>query len=251
MEPFESFPIETKACLHHLVEAQARVIPNDQGVCAWEGSLTYNQPDQLSNAVSEDLVMLGIGVSSLVPFALEKIKWRVIVTLAVLKTGAAFVPLNPNDPKARLTDLLKAVSARVVIITESLISKFEKLVKHVIFVPADLSLSKSKLVHLKGKYVLEQNGYRRSSPPNDSVVVLFTSGSTGTSKGMVHEHAAICTHALVHGQAMAYHEARVLQFAAHTFDIAIIDIFTTLLFGGCVCIPSDESPTKRYCWSDQ
>ena len=57
---------------------------------------------------------------------------------------------------------------------------------------------------------------------------------------MIHEHRGICSHALAHGAAMGYAGARVLQFSAYTFDVAFIDIFTTLLFGGCVCIPSEE-----------
>ena len=57
---------------------------------------------------------------------------------------------------------------------------------------------------------------------------------------MVHEHRGICSHALAHGSTMGYAGARVFQFSAYTFDVAFIDIFTTLIFGGCVCIPSEE-----------
>lgn len=57
---------------------------------------------------------------------------------------------------------------------------------------------------------------------------------------MIHEHRGICSHAVAHGAAMGYAGARVLQFSAYTFDVAFIDIFTTLIFGGCVCIPSEE-----------
>lgn len=80
----------------------------------------------------------------------------------------------------------------------------------------------------------------RDVRPSDPMFVLFTSGSTGQPKGIILEHSAICTHALVHGSTMRYHGARVLQLATHTFDVAIMDLFTTLLFGGCVCIPSEE-----------
>lgn len=98
----------------------------------------------------------------------------------------------------------------------------------------------SRTIHADKFATSIHNLYSTSVQPSDPIFVLFTSGSTGKPKGMVHEHGAICTHAIAHGEVMGYHGARVLQFAAHTFDVAFMDIFTTLIFGGCICIPSEE-----------
>ena len=70
--------------------------------------------------------------------------------------------------------------------------------------------------------------------------VLFTSGSTGMPKGVVVEHVAACSSILYHGPVLGFDtHSRVFQFASYTFDASIAEIFTTLFFGGCICVPSD------------
>ena len=167
-----------------------------------------------------------------VPFAYEKSLWTVIATLAILKAGAAFVRLDPLHPTARLKEILSSIHTSVIVTSSSLASTFVGLVKHVVIISAGTIFT-----HQHD----QNNGFRHAdTSPTDPIFVLFTSGSTGKPKAMIHEHGAICTHAITHGKAMGYHGARVLQFAAHTFDVAIIDIFTTLIFGGAICIPSEE-----------
>ena len=240
--PKKPFAAMREACMHHLIQAKAQNIPASQAVCAWDGSLTFSQLDTLSSIVGRRLACLGVGPGVYVPFAFEKSKWAVVASLAILKAGGAFVPLNPRDPVTRLSEILQNVSAAIVVTMETFVATFEPLVKHVEVVNANtihhrpIDEKSSKSVGNDGLESLHTKnvGFR------DPIFVLFTSGSTGKPKGMIHEHAAICTHALTHGEAMGYHGARVLQFAAHTFDVAIIDILTTLTFGGCVCIPSEE-----------
>jgi amino acid adenylation domain-containing protein len=75
----------------------------------------------------------------------------------------------------------------------------------------------------------------------NSAFVVYTSGSTGKPKGVVLEHASVCTSVQAHGTALEIGpKSRVLQFAAYIFDISIQDIFTTLMRGGCVCVPSER-----------
>ena len=240
--PSEPFTTIRDACMHHLIERKAQEIPGSQAVCAWDGSFTYSQLDTLSSITGRRLASLGVGPGVYVPFAYEKSKWAVVASLAILKAGGAFVPLNPRDPSARLAEILQNVNAIVVVTMEPFVATFETLVKHVEVINADtihqrpIDLIKSKRIGASGL----QNSHIENVSPKDPIFVLFTSGSTGKPKGMIHEHAAICTYVLTIGEAMGYHGARVLQFATHTFDVFIIDIFTTLTFGGCLCIPSEE-----------
>lgn len=277
--PREPFACMKDSCMHHLVETKARETPAAEAVRAWDGFLTYSQLDIIATAAAQPLAQLGVHPGVYVPFAYEKSMWAVVAALAILKAGGAFVPLNPKDPLTRLADILGNVNANVVITTEGFVQIFEKIVTHVVVLSADTMviykhgedgrhrdksdrMSFDGMIYSKGAKYSHCGSTQRSGQglkdsqinsfngvkilhddvvrPTDPIFVLFTSGSTGQPKGMIHEHRAICTHALTHGELMNYHGARVLQFAAHTFDVAIIDIFTTLLFGGCICIPSEE-----------
>lgn len=219
-------------CMHYLVEATARVIPASEAVCSWNGSLSYAQLNNFASVAAQQLVQGGVGHGDYIPFAYEKSLWTVVATLAILKAGAAFVPLDPTHPKARIEEILKSINANVIVTSHSLAPSFIGLAKRVIVIDA-------QTVPQRQNNDMSYS-YSAAVKPNDPIFVLFTSGSTGQPKGMIHEHGAICTHAITHGEAMGYHGARMLQFSAHTFDLAIIDIFTTLIFGGCVCVPSEE-----------
>lgn len=225
-------PFAQNDCLHHLVHRSVHATPLAEAVCAWDGSLQYAELDALSSKLAETLTRAGVGPGVYVPFAFEKTLWTVVATLAIAKAGGAFVPLDPQHPRARIQEILGVVNAKVVVTSELYGSVFSDLVDTVL-----IASSKTLSVHKSNEL---EDQFLSKSKPEDPVFVLFTSGSTGQPKGMVHQHAAICSHTIAHGEAMGFHGARVLQFAAHTFDVAIIDIFTTLAFGGCVCIPSEE-----------
>lgn len=240
--PTNPFTEEKHKCMHELVEAKAQDIPNAEAICAWDGTLTYVELNNLSDVAAQRLNHMGVRPGMYVPFAYEKSMWTVVATLAILKAGGAFVPLNPRDPSERLAEILRTVNASVVVTDSAFVSIFESLVENVAVISAEtIRLDACNGWYPDGlSYNIVDTTIQRLVTSEDHIFVLFTSGSTGKPKGMIHTHASICTHALAHGEAMAYHSARVLQFAAHTFDVAIMDIFTTLLFGGCICIPSEE-----------
>ena len=261
--PSNPFASETYGCMHQLVETKARDIPNAEAICSWDGSLTYADLNAHANVAARMLIQVGIGPGVYVPFAFEKSMWAVVATLAILKAGGAFVPVNPSDPGPRLAEILSQVSADVVVTMQKFVPIFSSLAKTVIVISDKISgsdewderdphreLNNEETHSIETRHVRYWNNSSpskikdgrtvRELSPSDPMVVLFTSGSTGQPKGMILEHSAICTHAIVHGSKMRYHGARVLQFAAHTFDVAIIDFFTTLLYGGCICIPSEE-----------
>lgn len=240
--PTNPFTKEKRKCMHELVEAKAQDTPNAEAICAWDGTLTYVELNVLSDVAAQRLNHMGVRPGMYVPFAYEKSMWTVVATLAILKAGGAFVPLNPRDPSERLAEILRTVNASVVATNSAFVSMFEGLVENVAVISAEtIRLEACNGWCPDGLSTNMVNATtQRLVTPEDPIFVLFTSGSTGKPKGMIHTHASICTHALAHGEAMAYHSARVLQFAAHTFDVAIMDIFTTLLFGGCICIPSEE-----------
>ncbi|KAL8711222.1 MAG: hypothetical protein Q9220_004367 [cf. Caloplaca sp. 1 TL-2023] len=224
--------------LHELIVTTALERPDHEAVCAWDGSLTYAELDTLSSNVARALIRAGVCLGDLIPFAFEKSLWTVVAILGILKAGAAFVPLLPTHPKARLKEIVKSIEAKLIVTSE----RYQDLLA------ADLGIKafvvSAQTAHIQADAMLNVVSFPAVGP-RDIVFVLFTSGSTGKPKGVVHEHGAMSSHAISHGEAMGYHDARVIQFAAYVFDISVLDMTTTLIFGGCVCIPSEEDRTNN------
>ena len=219
-------------CMHHLIEAKAQEVPDVEAICAWDGRLSYSELDQCATATAQRLIEVGVRPGSYVPFMYEKSMWAVVALYAVLKAGGAFVPLDPTHPERRIRKITDGVGAKVAVASRACALLLDRLVDNVVVI----SESDTK----KNTRPASEPVFQIDVKSSDPMLVLFTSGSTGEPKGMILQHGAICTHALTHGAEMGYHGARVYQFAAHTFDVAVMDFFTTLLYGGCICVPSEE-----------
>ncbi|KGO57957.1 AMP-dependent synthetase/ligase [Penicillium expansum] len=219
-------------CVHSLIERRTRQQPLSPAISSWDGSYSYLALDHLSSALADRLSLHHVGLGSFVPLLLGKTKWMAVAMLAVMKAGAAFVLLEPSHPQSRLRNMCEAVAAPLVLSCGSHI----ELAAH-LGVKALLNVNSfdSEQLH-------RNNTSRRSSvSPQDPVYLTFTSGSTGTPKGVIVHHEGFASSSMAHGK--PYHftpESRVLQFASPAFDSCIIEHFSTLIQGGCVCIPSTD-----------
>lgn len=228
----ETPPVEIAQCVHELFQQQAIRRPTAEAASSWDGNLTYAQLDQSSSALAQHLVQtLNVGPEVMVPLCFDKSIWTVVAMMGVVKAGASCVAISPLHPVERIRSIVTACSANVVLITPRYRSLFVSLEIDV------LPIEASWIDRLPNS-----NGF--SHPlvlPSSPVFVGFTSGSTGTPKGIVVEHASMVSSAKAHASAWRIgHKSRVLQFSAYTFDASIADTFTTLMYGGCICIPSEE-----------
>lgn len=232
-------PVSVNKCIHELVHDQVRALPlSTPAICSWDAQLTYQELEDLATSFACHLGELGIGHRSYVPICFEKSALTIIVMLAVLKVGAGFVAIDGDSPKARLQSIVSDVEAEWVLCS----SKFEDV--------CDSLGTQTVAVDLE-----TISGAAKKSKPfptcasSDVAYIVFTSGSTGKPKGTLVPHEAFVSGALAHGPAMRMSStSRVLQFASYTFDASIVEIFTTLILGGCICVPDDEArlndPTK-------
>ncbi|OPB40688.1 hypothetical protein A0O28_0007680 [Trichoderma guizhouense] len=225
----------TDACAHDLFEAEAARHPEKIAVCSLDNNFTYARLSMLSTRLAAHLRSLGASPGVMIPLCMEKSVWAIVSMLGVLKAGAAFVPLDPASPTSRIEGILEDTNARIVITSTSTSQKMSQLQRRQHVVVIDEALEENEDVASTGLRT------HPSAQSQDTAYVLFTSGSTGKPKGVVVPHQSLCCSVYAHGPATGIDEnTRALQFGAYTFDSIIAEIFTVLVHGGCVCVPSDE-----------
>ncbi|KKZ67664.1 hypothetical protein EMCG_06724 [[Emmonsia] crescens] len=214
-------------CIQALFHLKCVLQPDLQAICAWDGDMSYQELDVLSWKVQARLATHNVGSGSIVPLLFEKSKWAVVAMLGVLKTGAAFVALDPTYPEKRLRDACQDVGANVIICSDWLVKN-------------NLNCTTIAVGDCTCSWGLNLAPNQPRVLPHDPAYVVYTSGSTGTPKGIVVEHASFCFNAIASSKAQNLDSSsRVLQFASYAFDISIHECLATLILGGCVCIPSE------------
>ena len=168
----ETVPPAVKVCVHHLIEEKVREQPDDEAVCSRDGSLSYQELDSYANMLASRLVLRGIKPDDLVPMCFEKSMWTVVAMLAVLKAGAAFVPI-PCSPVQRVKTILSLIRPTFILTSVRQASIFKDMNEYVMIIGKDLC-DKYESARLKP---LEMD-----IRPSNLAYVLFTSGSTGTPK---------------------------------------------------------------------
>ncbi|KAL4741425.1 hypothetical protein BDV11DRAFT_168207 [Aspergillus similis] len=219
-------------CIHDVISEQARLHPQREAVCAWDGSLTYGELDVFASELSYRLKGYGVRPETFVALCFDKSKWNIVAMLGVMKAGGAFVPLDPTHPTPRLRSLVDSVNVNIMLCSRNRAEHLSTVVNNLI--PLDeQSFSKSSLP--PGGYLQQE------VKSNNAAYLIFTSGSTGKPKGTLLEHRAFVSCAFAYGAPLGLNaDTRKLQFAAHTFDASLCESLAPLIHGGCVCVPSDE-----------
>ncbi|PLB55894.1 acetyl-CoA synthetase-like protein [Aspergillus steynii IBT 23096] len=216
-----------------LIARQCAARPDSVAMIGPEGSITYGEVYRRAESVRRALQRLGVGAGDAVPLCFEKSIWTGIAMLGVLRAGAAFVLIDPSHPFARLEDMCRDIQPKVVVTSALQCSLAKRLGAPLLVLP--ISLEPTSLPHANGTIIEPETA------PHDPAYIAYTSGSTGRPKGIIVEHAAFCANAIMSSRFQGLDmQSRVLQFASYAFDISIQELLTTLIVGGCVCIPSEE-----------
>ncbi|PYH49275.1 acetyl-CoA synthetase-like protein [Aspergillus saccharolyticus JOP 1030-1] len=225
--------------IHEIIMNQARSQPSAPAVSAYDGDLSYGQLMIFSISLADLLQKESIGKEEIVPICFEKSVWTQVAILAVLITGATFVLLDPKLPSARLATIIEDVKAQLILCQPETRNAVSRTNARSFVVSQDLFSSnrgQSESTWFESLPLLKPSRVVAEDP----AYIVFTSGSTGRPKGIVVDHIALSSSAMAHGRAIQIDsQARVLQFAAYTFDVSIGDILVTLALGGCVCVPSE------------
>ncbi|KAL3462863.1 hypothetical protein BJX64DRAFT_134377 [Aspergillus heterothallicus] len=229
-----TLPPTYKFCMHEMVADQARRYPNKEAICSWDGSLTYQQVDQYSTLVATLLKDLGVRLHDVLPVCFEKSRWTIVAVLAVMKSGATFVLMDPTLPLARLQNIAQQVGAKMMLSSRKQHELSVSIMPNTtpFILEADIFSNPTRLQNLPDLGPV---------PASALMYMIFTSGSTGTPKGVKISHETYTSSAIPRAKEVGYTEnSRTLDFASYAFDVSIDSMLLTLGNGGCLCIPSDE-----------
>ncbi|KAL6851387.1 putative NRPS-like protein biosynthetic cluster [Amphichorda felina] len=233
-----ALPKLDEICIHDLFRAQARAHPASAAVEAWDGCATYAQLDDISDRLAHTLRQRGISNGSLVAFIFEKSFWTVVALLGIMKAGGACVPISTADPLTRKAAVISAAGIKIILTSSAEYDSSISLAPNVIEVSES---SISGLPNITSPLDVKDLG-----DPGNLAFVIFTSGSTGVPKGVMLEHRNLASSLRDIARRLDWRPGqRVLQFASYVWDIHIGESFGAILFGGCLCIPSDEDRNSR------
>ncbi|WP_165956545.1 non-ribosomal peptide synthetase [Kribbella antibiotica] len=215
------------ATLPELFEAQVRRTPDAPALVADGATLTYNELNTRANQLAHHLTELGAGPERLVAIALPRSAELTIAILAVLKTGAAYLPIDADYPPERIAFVL--ADARPVAIVTGTATAIQAGSTAVVRV--DDAAVRSVLNSCP-----RQDLVGRALPANPAYLI-YTSGSTGAPKGVAVEHRAIVNRLawMRAGYGLGPSD-RVLQKTPFTFDISIWEIFWPLVEGAVLVV---------------
>ncbi|MGG6894978.1 amino acid adenylation domain-containing protein [Rhizobium sp. BR 315] len=176
-EPDDGVPI------HEVIAAQARRRPKAFAVAQGEKSITHGELEAAANRLAHRLIAMGIGPEKRVAIALEKSIDAMIAILAVLKSGGAFTPVEPDHPEARNRHILTAPGLTLVI----------SRTRHIANLPNDIA---TPFLNLDAIDLSAESSEAPATAiaPQQLAYVIYTSGSTGVPKGVAVEHAPLAHH---------------------------------------------------------
>jgi amino acid adenylation domain-containing protein len=223
-----------RVAVHCLFEAEVDRAPAAIAVAFDGHELSYAELDRRTNQLARALGRRGVGPGARVGIAVERSLDLVVATLAVMKSGAAYVPLDPAYPKDRLSFMAADAAIPLLLTQAPLADELASLAPARICLDTDWpAIAAESDARLENKLDPESTAY-----------VIYTSGSTGKPKGVSVPHRALASFltSMAHTPGFHAHD-RLLAVTSLSFDIAGLELFLPLTTGGRVEIASRAATT--------
>jgi len=223
--------------LQQLFQDQADHVPENIAVSAAEKrnglqQLKYRELHEKSNQVARQLQTKGIGPDTIVALMVERSVEMIIGIIAILKAGAAYLPISSEFPESRKTYILKDSSAKILLTQKNLLEANKE-------VTALLPAGDILLLENPGIYQEDSTDLLSINTSNNLAYVIYTSGTTGKPKGAMIEHSS-----LVNFLYSMYNEYNrdfspadnCLGLTNISFDVSVGEVFLPLVFGGSLVL---------------
>lgn len=213
---------QQKHLLNHLIEAQVKRSPDAIAVAMGNSALSYLHLDMRANQLAHHLRRQGSMPGSFVGVYIERSLEMVVALYAILKAGAAYVPIDPEYPPERVAFMLADSAVPIILTQEHLLRNLPSWSGKILCLDTDWRL------------VAEENTEKpKELASADSLAyMIYTSGSTGRPKGAMNTHRGICNRLLWMQDRFALTENDViLQKTPFSFDVSVWEFFWPLLAG--------------------
>ncbi|MBF6063302.1 amino acid adenylation domain-containing protein [Nocardia terpenica] len=222
-----------------MVRVGAQRFPAEPAVWATDGELSYRELDELANRVGHAVAARGVRRGDRVAIWLDKSTRMIAAMQGVLRVGAAYVPIDPLGPVDRAAAVIADCTAKLVITTDG---RLAELRAHGGVTGPVFLIDWSEVLGSSPEAVFDPGGN-----PDDPAYILYTSGSTGSPKGVCLSHAnALAFVDWAATEIGAEHTDRFANHAPPQFDLSVLDIYAAFRVGASVhLVPHEHSYAPR------
>src|SRR5438552_9582599 len=231
--------------LHQLLTESAARRPDAEAVRLLDQALTYAELEKLSNQLAHALIEIGVVPGNRIGIYLHKSPAAIVSIFGILKTGACYVPVDPNAPGLRLAEIALQCDFRVLITSSSLYEKLSAAFSNECPMAAIFFIDKSPDSALPALAFTFADALpsQPASPPAVNVIdqdlayILFTSGSTGSPKGVMLSHLNALTFVNWACDTFAICDTdRLSSHAPFNFDLSVFDVFAAIKAGAAISL---------------
>jgi amino acid adenylation domain-containing protein/thioester reductase-like protein/non-ribosomal peptide synthase protein (TIGR01720 family) len=221
-------PYDTKRTIHEMIEECAALYPDNTAVVCKGRKLNYGQLNDGAAVLCEKLLSRGIKGNGIIAIMVSQRLEMIPAILAILKSGSAFLPIDPSYPSDRIGFMLKDAEVKILLTEKQLAHK----------------------VNFEGTVIcLDEQGLFEGAPvkfekrgnPSELAYIIYTSGTTGKPKGVMIEHSSLINLSLFGRDlfGLTYNDA-ASKYAGFSFDAGIMEIFPCLVSGAALHIIPEE-----------
>lgn len=210
-----------------LFEEQVQANPDKVVIGIGKTRLTYEEVNQQANRIAHLLLSMKVKREEFIGFSAEKNSQTIPLMLGILKAGAAYLPLDPKNPRDRQAYMLADSQCRIVLTTEETVANLDASLVMIV------EISEGKL-----------NGFSQENPdiPISSqqlAYLMYTSGTTGNPKGTMIEHRNV-VRLVKNTHYLEFEKVRIIQTGSIAFDASTFEIWGTLLNNGYLYLVETE-----------